>query len=226
MTQFRNVYVVVAPSGTGKTTLNNRLLSDYPEHIEMSVSCTTRKIRPGETEGVNYHFVTKERFENLVSSHEMLEWANVHGNLYGTAIQEINRISLTGKKILLEIDYQGWKQAKKIISDAVAVFILPPSLEEMWRRLESRGTDSLQVRWKRLQSAKKEFESSNDYEFFIVNETIESAYNALSDLIIHGKSPPLSKDAALEMTRKFLFEFENAAWIKDIEKQVLEGKHE
>jgi guanylate kinase len=226
MTSFRNVYVVVAPSGTGKTTLNNKLLGEFPDLIEMSVSCTTRKIRPTEKEGVDYHFINKEKFEHQIAMHEMLEWANVHGNMYGTAIQEINRISLTGKKILLEIDYQGWKQAKKIIRDAVAVFILPPSLEEMWRRLESRGTDSLQVRWKRLQSAKKEFESSHDYEFFIVNESIESAYKDLTNLIIYGKNPPLTKQEALGMTQRFLFEFENASWIKDIEKQVEEADHD
>jgi guanylate kinase len=223
MTSFRNVYVVVAPSGVGKTTLNSKLLSDYHDLIEISVSYTSRARRPNEVDGSDCHFVTKERFEALVSNHEMLEWATVHGNLYGTPREEINRISKTGKKILLEIDYQGWKQAKNIIADSTSIFILPPSLEEMWHRLESRGTDSLEVRWKRLQSARREFESANDYSYFIINDELDRSYSALSNLIIFGKEPPLLKVDALKVVQKFLNEFDHAKWIKDIELKVKSG---
>jgi guanylate kinase len=223
MTNFRNVYVVVAPSGVGKTTLNNKLLADFPNQIEISVSYTSRSRRPNEVDGSDYHFVTKERFEELVKNHEMLEWAIVHGNLYGTPREEINRISRTGKKILLEIDYQGWKQAKNIISDSTSIFILPPSLEEMWQRLESRGTDSLEVRWKRLQSARKEFESANDYSYFIINDHLEQSYLALSNLIIYGIEPPILKTDAMKLVNQFLHEFEHAKWIKEIEQKVKSG---
>jgi len=220
MTSFRNVYVVVAPSGTGKTTLNNKMLEEYPEQIEMSVSYTTRDKRTKEINGIDYNFINKEEFERLVQHGDMLEWATVHGNLYGTPIQEINRISQIGKKILLEIDFQGWKQARRVIKDAVAVFIMPPSLEEMWRRLEFRGTDSLEVRWKRLQSARLEFEAAADYEYFLVNDSIENTYKELVDIIIHGRSPRLSKNEALQKAQKYIYELDHADWIHEIETQL------
>lgn len=220
MSSFRNVFVVVAPSGTGKTTLNNKILDDFPDQIEMSVSYTTRDKRAREVDGIDYNFVSKDQFEKLVKQGDMLEWANVHGNLYGTPIQEINRIRETGKKIILEIDYQGWKQARQLIKDAVAIFVMPPSLEEMWRRLESRGTDTLEVRWKRLQSARREFEAADDYEYFVVNDSLENSYKELVGLMFYGRCPRLSKQEALEKTKKYLHDLDHAGWVKDIEKQI------
>lgn len=210
------VFAVVAPSGAGKTTLNDRLTKELPDQIEMSVSYTTRPKRIGEVDGDHYHFVTREEFIAFVEHDKMLEWAQVHGNFYGTPTIEIERISKLNKKTLLEIDVQGWTSAKKLIPRAKSIFIMPPTVEAMWERLESRGTDDLQVRLIRLESAKKEFEMAKTCDYFIINDDLESAYQELKAIIISGKSPKLDKESALLKTKELLDAISNAEWLKKL----------
>ncbi|MBM4251269.1 MAG: guanylate kinase [Deltaproteobacteria bacterium] len=206
------VFVVSAPSGTGKTTLNRRLVKEHPE-VELSVSYTTRAKRQGEIEGVHYHFVTREYFQGLIDRGEMLEYAEVFGTLYGTPKDELRRLAQAGKKALLEIDVQGWKQAKGLLPGAVSIFILPPSVETLWQRLEGRGTEPLAVRWRRLMAAKAEIESGGNYDHFIVNHSLEGAYSELQGIIINGEKSKMSAANGAALCQDLLREFATAPWI-------------
>lgn len=220
MQNFDDVYVVIAPSGTGKTTLNKKLTEEHASELEMSISYTTRPMREGEVDGEHYHFVSKEDFLDMVEKNKMLEWAEVHGNYYGTPIDEIERIKGLGKKTLLEIDIQGWLNAKKILPGSKSIFIMPPSIEDMWERLERRGTDNLKVRLIRLDSAKHELEGAHNCDHFIVNDKIEEAYIALENAIIRDISPKLQKERALDIVNGFLDTINNAEWLKNIRKSI------
>lgn len=205
--------VVSAPSGTGKTTLNRRLVKEHPQ-VAISVSHTTRQPRPGEQEGVHYHFVDKKSFEQMIIREEFLEWAEVHGNYYGTSSLEIARIQNLGQAPLLEIDVQGWHLARPKMSKAISIFILPPSLEELWQRLEKRGSDSLETRWLRLQNAYREIERSEYYNYFIVNDDIDRAYEELQNIVIDGKRGEIDSVAGAMLCTKLKKEFKNADWIQ------------
>jgi guanylate kinase len=220
MKKFDDVYVVIAPSGTGKTTLNRRLTEENSDKLEMSISYTTRPMREGEIEGEHYHFVSKEDFLALVENNKMLEWAEVHGNYYGTPINEIERISALGKKSLLEIDIQGWLNAKILLPGAKSIFIMPPSIEAMWERLENRGTDNLKVRLIRLDSAKTELQGADACDYFIINDNIEDAYQILESAIIRGIPPELEKEKAVSLISNFLDTIDNADWLKKIRKSI------
>lgn len=216
MKNFEDVYVVIAPSGTGKTTLNRKLIKENPDDIEMSISYTTRPIRQGEVNGEHYHFVTTEKFKELVHQGQMLEWAEVHKNYYGTPITEIERIRSHGKKTLLEIDLQGWFKAREILPGAQSIFIMPPSMEVMWERLEKRGTDNLVVRLIRLNSAKAELLGAETCDHFIINDQIDVAYNELKDCIISSIVPKLKKESAIEIVNKFLAKINDEQWLKNL----------
>lgn len=209
-----SVYVVSAPSGTGKTTLNRRLLQEHHEEIEMSVSHTTRPPRLGEEDGVHYHFISRAEFEKLIAGQTFAEWAEVHGNLYGTSLAELERIQGLGKKALLEIDVQGWNKARPLLPQAESIFILPPSMESLWQRLEQRGSDNLATRWLRLQNAHEEIVNADNYNNFIINEDLEIAYQMLESIIIDGNLEDAYNEQGRRLCLQLNQEYENADWIK------------
>lgn len=214
------VYVIIAPSGTGKTTLNRRLITENPAKLAMSISYTTRPKRPNEVEGEHYHFVSEQDFESLVEENKMLEWAKVHKNYYGTPLQEIERIRSQGKKVLLEIDIQGWQSTKKLIPDATSIFIMPPTIKAMWSRLESRGTDDLRTRLIRLDSAKIELAGAHTCDHFIINDEIEHAYDTLSKIIIEDIPPELQRKTGIDTISSLLDTIETADWLKEIRNSI------
>lgn len=173
------LFVVSSPSGAGKTTLAHRLAKNHNLHF--SVSYTTRKPRPGERNGVDYHFVGDDEFTQMVQGQLFAEWAVVHGNRYGTAIATVNEAIEKGVDCLFDIDYQGGRQIRQQWpEDSVLCFILPPSLAELERRLRSRGTESAEAIESRLAMAKKELAHYGHYDYLVVNEDLETAYNELS----------------------------------------------
>lgn len=214
-----SVFVVSAPSGTGKTTLNRRLVAEHPE-VQISVSYTTRGRRPSEIEGVHYHYVAKERFRELIDQGEMLEYAEVFGTLYGTSKTEIDRLLATHKIPLLEIDVQGWRSAMAKLPSARSVFILPPSIEELWRRLEGRGTEPLAVRWKRLMTARDEIKAGALYQHFVINRDLDSAYSELEGILIRQDSPKLSREEGLAHCDRLLAEFDSAVWLQNLKRAM------
>lgn len=176
------IIVIVAPSGTGKSTLIERLLKDFPS-LKWSVSCTTRPIRNGETNGVNYHFITKDDFETRIKNDEFVEWALVHSNYYGTNKKFVEQGLGEGSFLLLDIDVVGAKNIKKYFQDdAQVIFIEPPSVDELEKRLLKRGTDSKKVIAERVNNAKKELLSKNDFDFLVMNDDVEKAYVKLHEI--------------------------------------------
>ncbi len=178
--------VISAPSGTGKTTLTHMLLKEFPD-IEFSVSYTTRKPRPGEVNGKDYFFVDRETFERMIEEGDFLEWAQVYGNLYGTSKTQVLKALNEGKDILLDIDTQGALQVKKNFPESVLIFILPPSFKELERRLRSRGTDDEETIEKRLKIARVEVERAPLYDYIVVNDVLEKAYEKLKSIVIAEK---------------------------------------
>lgn len=213
------VYVVSAPSGAGKTTLNRRLLKDCTQ-LEMSVSHTTRSPRAGEVEGVHYHYLNPQQFKDMVAANAFIEWAEVHGNLYGTSLSELKRIESHGKHPLLEIDVQGWHLAKELLPQALSIFILPPSLKSLWERLEKRGSDSIQTRWVRLQNAYDEIQKAHEYDVLIINNDLEIAYQTLKTVILSGKPDDTSRRQGLLLCEKLNEEFKSADWIKGLREKL------
>ncbi|MCA9682474.1 MAG: guanylate kinase [Myxococcales bacterium] len=171
--------IVSSPSGAGKTTLCNRLRQEFPK-IGFSVSYTTRAPRPGETDGVEYNFVSAERFQEMAAADEFAEYAMVHGNMYGTSARQVADALGQGRDLLFDIDFQGGRQLRNRFPDAVVlVFILPPSLRELEKRLRSRATDADEVIARRLKVARSELAHYDEYDYLIVNDDIQQAYDAL-----------------------------------------------
>ena len=174
-----NLFVVVAPSGAGKTSLVSALLEKEP-NIRLSISYTTRAPRVGEAHGREYHFVDRAGFEKMIGAGDFLEFANVYGNYYGTSKRWIENQLSGDHDVLLEIDWQGAAQLRGIFPNMVGIFILPPSLAELRKRLESRGKDAPEAIERRMASAREEVSHVLEFEYIIVNERFEAA---LSDLI-------------------------------------------
>lgn len=177
-----NLYVVAAPSGAGKTTLVKRLLQNESE-VRLSISYTTRLPRPGEENGREYHFVDVETFRSMIDRSDFLEWAEVHGNFYGTSKTWIMNQMADGNDVLLEIDWQGAQQVRAIFPEAIGVFILPPSLEELERRLTGRGTDSREVIARRLAAAQAEMRHVGEFDYAIINDDLERALDDLRSIL-------------------------------------------
>jgi guanylate kinase len=178
-----HLVVICAPSGTGKSTLLERLKLEYPK-LQWSVSCTTRPIRAGERDGVDYHFISKEKFEALIAENDFIEWAKVHSNYYGTSKSFVNRGLDQNISMLFDLDVQGADAMKKIYqSTASVIFIKPPSLEALEARLKGRGTDSLEVIKERLKNARNELTRANDYDYLITNDDVERAYGELKSIV-------------------------------------------
>ena len=169
-----NIYIVVAPSGAWKTSLVAALLQAEPT-VELSVSYTTRAARTGEEDGKHYHFVDHAAFKSMIAAGDFLEYAEVYGNFYGTSVRWLQSRLDAGHDILLEIDWQGAEQVRKVFPGAVGIFILPPSIEELERRLRGRGTDSEEVILRRLASARSEIDKVAEYDYIVVNDDFERA---------------------------------------------------
>ncbi|HEY1415078.1 MAG TPA: guanylate kinase [Caulobacteraceae bacterium] len=174
--------VISSPSGAGKTSLSRRLAERHPE-IRLSISVTTRSPRPGETDGREYYFVTRAEFDARVANGEFLEWAEVHEHLYGTPRAPVEAHLAAGRDVLFDIDWQGAVAIHKALpDDAVRLFILPPSLDALAKRLHGRAQDSADVISRRLARARDEIGHWNEYEYVIVNDDFEHAYAAIEDI--------------------------------------------
>ena len=178
------LFTISAPSGAGKTSLVKALLEKYPEDIAVSVSHSTRSIRPGEEDGVAYHFVSVDQFQALVEQDEFLEHAQVFDNCYGTARSSVEALLSSGKHVILEIDWQGARQVKQKMPDTVGIFILPPSREVLEQRLRDRRTDDDATIERRMRDADREMAHYDDAEYLVINEDFEQALADL-DSIIH-----------------------------------------
>jgi guanylate kinase len=177
-----NLYVVAAPSGAGKTTLVRLLLEQEPG-VNLSTSYTTRQPRPGEQNGHEYHFVDVAEFQAMIARQEFLEWAEVHGNFYGTSKKWIADRLAAGCDVLLEIDWQGAQQVRSLFPQAIGVFILPPSMEELTRRLTGRGTDSADVIARRLAVAHAEMRHVGEFDYVIINDQLALALDDLRAVV-------------------------------------------
>ena len=174
--------MVSGPSGTGKSTIVNTVL-DTCNDLSFSVSATTRQQREGETEGVDYFFVTKGRFQQMIDNNELLEHAEYVGNYYGTPRKAVLDKIENGSSILLDIEVQGAEQVKDQFPEAVTMFVIPPSWEELERRLVNRGTDSMEKIQARLKQAKSEIEKIENYDYIIVNDVLETAISEVISII-------------------------------------------
>ena len=197
--------VVVGPSGVGKGTLIAMLQREFPDKFGFSVSHTTRSPRPGEVHGTHYNFVDKSTMERDIENGKFLEYAHVHQNIYGTSFAAVKTVTKSGKICLLDIDVQGAELVKKSDLNAAYVFIAPPSMEELERRLRGRGTESEDAVLKRLENARKEMAKKDVEGFFdavIVNDDVDKAYEALKSVIAAhvetGASSASSRDAVLK----------------------------
>lgn len=178
--------VVAGPTAVGKGTVVARIRELHPE-VRFSVSATTRKPRPGEIDGVHYFFVSEAEFDNLVATRQMLEWAVVHGqNRYGTPRGPIDKALAAGESIILEIDIQGARQVKQAMPEAILVFLLPPTWDELVRRLTTRGTESPEEQARRLETAKVEFDAQHEFDETIVNDDVDTAAEAVVSLMSIG----------------------------------------
>jgi len=177
-----NVFIVCAPSGAGKTSLVRELLARDP-NVHLSVSYTTRSPRPGERDGHDYHFVARPVFQAMLERGEFLESAEVHGNLYGTSQAWIEADRSHGHDIVLEIDWQGAQQVRKLIPDAIGIFILPPSLDMLRQRLMGRGQDSTAVIERRLKAARGEIAHLEEFDYVIINNNFDYAVEDLASIV-------------------------------------------
>jgi guanylate kinase len=196
-----NLFVVAAPSGAGKSSLVKALL-ELDSHLNVSVSHTTRPPRGQEVDGREYHFITEPEFRAMIDHGDFFEWAEVHGNLYGTSRAGIEARMAAGEDVILEIDWQGALQIKKLFPNAVLIFILPPSFEELLQRLRRRGEDDSEVIATRMANARTEVAQARHFDFVIINALFETA---LFDLkaIVHAQR---LKYAAQARSKRTVFE--------------------
>jgi len=191
-----NVYIMTAPSGTGKTTLYKRLLAEDPR-LNFSVSHTTRPPREGETDGKDYHFVSRAAFEELIAADAFLEWAEVHDNLYGTGKAAIEAMLAEDRDVLLDIDVAGARQVRARMPSACSIFILPPSFQALRQRLAGRGTDKPSVIAQRLRNATEEVQHVHGFDYAIVNDDLETCYRELTVVVAANRLRTFRRKAVL-----------------------------
>ena len=176
--------IISSPSGAGKTTLTRRLLQEFSE-FRFSVSHTTRLPRANEVDGQDYHFVDEKTFRDIMAENGFAEWAEVHGNLYGTSVAEIDLARAGGKSgVLFDVDYQGARQIKEKFPHAIGVFILPPSMDELRRRLDGRGSDDAESRQRRFDKAREEIGHYPFFDYMIVNDELQRALSELRGIVL------------------------------------------
>ncbi|MDD2883033.1 MAG: guanylate kinase [Rhodoferax sp.] len=198
-----NLFVVAAPSGAGKSSLVKALM-EVDSHVQPSVSHTTRAPRGQEKHGREYFFVSDAEFDAMVQANAFVEWAHVHNHRYGTSKKAIEERMSQGADVILEIDYQGALQIKKIFANAVTIFILPPSWEELRSRLERRGEDTTEVIEVRLQNAAKEMSQASQFDFVIINESFDRAVFDLKSIVHSQRLKYLAQRRARAETFKAL----------------------
>lgn len=186
MAQQGLLIVVSGPSGTGKGTICRELLRSNPQ-LKYSISATTRQPRVGEIDGVNYLFVAKDKFQTMINNDDLLEWAEVYGNFYGTPRQYVLEQLKNGYDVVLEIDTQGAMKVKDRIPEGVYIYIIPPSLDELADRIHKRGTDSLETIKKRLNCASSELTQAQNYHYIVVNDQVETAVQKIEAIITAEK---------------------------------------
>jgi guanylate kinase len=197
-----DLFIVSSPSGGGKTTLISRLLTRHAGDLHFSVSHTTRARRSGEEDGREYHFMTAKDFRGMIGRDEFLEWAEVHGNLYGTARKEVLPRLVAGQDVILDIDVQGVRQVKGKYPESIAIFILPPSPAELSRRLRARGLDDEGQIEKRLANAAREIDEVSQYDYAIINDDLERALGSLEAIVSAARSRPARLKDQLDRIRK------------------------
>jgi guanylate kinase len=183
------LFVVSAPSGTGKTTVVERLVQIFPD-LGLSRSYTSRALRAGEKDGLDYNFITRERFEAMIEEDAFLEWADVFGNLYGTGKVETERELAGGRDLILVIDVQGARQVRSHGANAIGIFVLPPSFEALERRLRGRSKDSEEAIRKRLVTARREIRAVAEYEYVIVNDELDACVDRLRSIVLAERARP------------------------------------
>ncbi|MDH5610865.1 MAG: guanylate kinase [Gammaproteobacteria bacterium] len=181
-----NLYIISAPSGAGKSSLVSALVKDWPD-TEVSVSHTTRAIRPGEIDGVNYHFVDEATFVDMIDRGLFLEHAQVFDNRYGTSRQSIQEQLLKGKDVILEIDWQGARQIRQLVSDCKTIYILPPSIAALRERLQKRGQDDDKLIERRMRDAVSEMSHYSEFDYIVINDDFEQAKNDLSAIFVSNR---------------------------------------
>jgi guanylate kinase len=188
------LFVLCAPSGTGKSTLVRRLVAECP-NFAFSVSCTTRAPRPGERDGVDYHFLSREEFLRRREAGFFAEWAEVHGNLYGTPKAATLELLAQGRDVLFDIDVQGARQLRASLGAGAYVFLFPPSPQELHSRLTRRGTEDAETLARRMAAAKEEIAHSPEFDYWIVNDDLEGAYQRLKAVYLAEKCRPRYQEA-------------------------------
>lgn len=181
-----NLYVISAPSGTGKTTLVKTLVGSL-SNVSVSISHTTRDQRPAESDGVNYHFISKAQFSEMIERNEFLEYATVFENFYGTSRLWVEDMLKKGIDVILEIDWQGCQQIQRNRPDTISIFILPPSLEALSHRLTQRNQDHPEIIRQRLADAQATISHVNEYDYIVVNDNFDTAINELKAIVLAGR---------------------------------------
>ncbi len=196
----RPLVVLAAPSGAGKTTIA-RLLVEREEDFAFSVSATTRPPRRGERDGEDYWFVDESRFREMIREGAFAEWAEVHGNLYGTPLGSIAEASRGGRHVILDIDVQGARQIREAVPEALLLFIFPPSVEVLLQRLTGRGTEGRALVRRRLETALQEMEAAESFDFFVLNDDLERAVVEVRELARTRRPPPAGTSGSLDQAR-------------------------
>jgi guanylate kinase len=181
-----NLYIVSAPSGAGKTSLVNALVKQMDD-LQVSISHTTRACRPGEIDGINYHFTSREEFERMLEAGAFLESAEVFGNHYGTSQEWVRSTLESGIDVILEIDWQGAQQVRRLMPDAISIFILPPSRAALRERLNNRGQDPIEVIERRMAAAISEMSHYGEADYVVVNDDFDTALQELRAILTSGR---------------------------------------